>query len=74
MERLIIYCGCDFLVDYEWNADKCADIECISLAGNDVTDLLQDSVVEVIRQRLNACYCEDQYDLASVAQLMRVAA
>lgn len=74
MERLISLFGCEFLVDYVWNDDRCAEIESISIAGNDVADLLQESVVEAIRQRINEFYREDQSDLASVAILMRRAA
>lgn len=74
MERLITLFGCDWYVDYEWSNDRTAIIESISVAGNDVTDLLQEKVVEAIRQRINELWHEDQSDLASMSMLMRRAA
>ena len=70
MQRDITCCGCEFRVDYEWD-DRCLEVEGIYIDGNDVTDLLIDSVTDKIREKLHDLYHEDMADKAMYLYEMR---
>jgi hypothetical protein len=71
MQRDIDACGCEFRVDYTWD-DRNLVLEGVYIDGNDLTDLLSDSAIEKIEERLYELYGEDMADRAEYFAEMRV--
>ena len=63
MQRDIDACGCEFRVDYTWD-DRCLVLEGVYIDGNDLTDILSDTTIEKIEERLYELYGEDMSDMA----------
>ncbi len=70
MQRDIDACGCEFRVDYTWD-DRCLVLEGVYIDGNDLTDILSDTTIEKIEERLYELYGEDMADRADYFAEMR---
>ena len=70
MQRDIDLMGCEFRCDYEWDAEYLV-LEGISIAENDVTDILSDTAVEKIEAKLYEYFHEDRAERAEYNYEMR---
>ena len=70
MQRDIDACGCEFRVDYTWD-DRNLVLEGVYIDGNDLTDILSDTTIEKIEERLYELYGEDMAERAEYFAEMR---
>lgn len=70
MQRDIDACGCEFRVDYTWD-DRSLVLEGVYIDGNDLTDILSDTTIEKIEERLYDMYGEDMAERADYFAEMR---